>query len=646
MKKIPVYLLTGKYWLFSILFCSCSIQYSSAQYTLNGSAAQNNCHCYTLTPDVITKSGTVWNNNKINLDQSFTFTFNVYLGCNDSTGADGIVFVLQPISTSVGSTGQGLGYEGVSPAVGVTLDTWQNIVNNDPFYDHLAIQINGDLNHNSANNIAGPVTISASSNNVEDCNWHILKISWDAILKKYEVYFDGALRASVIKDFVTDVFKGDPMVFWGFTGSTGGSSNLQKFCTTLDPTFHVLPDQKRCIGENITFYDSSLSFAPIVKRYFDFGDGSPIDSININPVHAYKMPGNYNASLTLTGSDGCAEVITQTIKIGSKPIADFKTDTSCEGSVVSISDSSNVLVGTINNWYWNLSNGISTQRNPTVTYTSAGNKTISLTVKTLEGCISDTVYKSIYINPKPVISMSFNNACVNSIVNFSATDNGVNMAEWKWDFGDGNKDSGANTQHTYIRTGNYFLTLYAIAKNGCVSDIVKKIINIYGTSAKAGNDTIAAALQPIQLHATGGISYQWIPSFGLNNPNISSPIAVLSTDQTYILKAFTSQGCQTFDTLTIKIYKGPDIYVPNAFSPNNDGLNDKLRIVPVGIIQFNFFKIYNRWGQQVFTTSDFTKAWDGRYKGLLQPGTYVWVTSGLDFRGNLIERKGIVLLLK
>ena len=121
------------------------------QYTLNGNATQDNCHCYTLTQNVNTQQGSVWNNTKIDLSQSFDFTFQVFLGCSDFFGADGIAFVLQPISTSVGTSGGGMGYEGITPSVAVTLDTYQNSSpDNDPFYDHVAIQLNGNINHNNA----------------------------------------------------------------------------------------------------------------------------------------------------------------------------------------------------------------------------------------------------------------------------------------------------------------------------------------------------------------------------------------------------------------------------------------------------------------------------------------------------------------
>ena len=94
-------------------------------------------------------------------------------GCIDSTGADGIAFVLQPISTNVGDIGEGLGFEGVSPSVGISLDTWQNLRRNDPSYDHISIQLNGVVTHGS--DLAGPVPASATSDNIEDCQWHVLR---------------------------------------------------------------------------------------------------------------------------------------------------------------------------------------------------------------------------------------------------------------------------------------------------------------------------------------------------------------------------------------------------------------------------------------------------------------------------------------
>src|SRR4026209_985987 len=82
-------------------------------YHVNGNAFQETCNCYTLTPDQLFKAGSMWNINKISLHEPFDFKFNIFLGCTDGDGADGIAFVLQPISTSIGAAGGGMGYDGV-----------------------------------------------------------------------------------------------------------------------------------------------------------------------------------------------------------------------------------------------------------------------------------------------------------------------------------------------------------------------------------------------------------------------------------------------------------------------------------------------------------------------------------------------------
>ena len=139
----------------------------------------------------------------------------------------------------------------------------------------------------------------------------------------------------------------------------------------------------------------------------------------------------------------------------------------------------------------------------------------------------------------------------------------------------------------------------------------------------------------------------WSPAAGLNDATIANPIAIILATQTFTVKAFTPQGCETYDDVTVKIYKGPDIYLPNAFTPNDDGKNDIFRGIPVGIQQFNYLKIYNRWGKEIFSTTDYNKGWDGRWQGQKQDnGVYVVIANGIDFRGNVINKKATVMLIR
>lgn len=191
------------------------------------------------------------------------------------------------------------------------------------------------------------------------------------------------------------------------------------------------------------------------------------------------------------------------------------------------------------------------------------------------------------------------------------------------------------------------VTLYGMSVFGCTSDTTRKMINIYGTKAFAGNDIVAAANQPVQLNASGGLSYQWLPPVGLSASNIPNPVATNVADRNYFLKAYTPEGCESYDTVQIKIYKGPEIYVPGAFTPNGDAVNDVLKALPVGITSFDYFIVYNRYGQIIFKTNDFAKGWDGRLKGKDQDsGSFIWMAAATDFKGNKIVRKGTVLLIR
>jgi len=116
---------------------------------------------------------------------------------------------------------------------------------------------------------------------------------------------------------------------------------------------------------------------------------------------------------------------------------------------------------------------------------------------------------------------------------------------------------------------------------------------------------------------------------------------------TYTLTATTASGCMGQDKINIKVYKGPDIYVPAAFTPNGDGHNDILRAVPAGIQNFQYFAVYSRWGKRIFYTINASAGWDGKIDGLPQSDdTYIWMAQGIDYRGSIIKRQGTVVILR
>ncbi len=165
--------------------------------------------------------------------------------------------------------------------------------------------------------------------------------------------------------------------------------------------------------------------------------------------------------------------------------------------------------------------------------------------------------------------------------------------------------------------------------------------------AFAGNDTSIVVGQPLQLHGTGAEFIEWSPSTYLSNFRSRDPIAYLNDHFSYVMKAYTSEGCFALDTINIRVFKTqPDIFVPNAFRPRSSQ-NNVLRPILVGISNLEYFRVYNRWGQLVFQTSEHGRGWDGAISGKEQAtGTYVWMVRGKDFTGKTVTKQGVAVLIR
>jgi gliding motility-associated-like protein len=169
--------------------------------------------------------------------------------------------------------------------------------------------------------------------------------------------------------------------------------------------------------------------------------------------------------------------------------------------------------------------------------------------------------------------------------------------------------------------------------------------------AFAGRDTAVVTGQLLQLQASGGVKYQWMPETNLSNYAIDNPTATYSTPSagiSYKVLVYNEANCVDSAYIRVKVFQTlPSVFVPNAFTPNRDGRNDMLRPIAVGIARIDFFQIYNRWGQLVFSTSINEHGWDGTIAGKLQPsGTYVWVVKAVDYLGSPYMQRGTLVLLR
>jgi gliding motility-associated-like protein len=151
----------------------------------------------------------------------------------------------------------------------------------------------------------------------------------------------------------------------------------------------------------------------------------------------------------------------------------------------------------------------------------------------------------------------------------------------------------------------------------------------------------------VQLTTETGSSFQWLPTFGLDNPNIGNPYASPTETTTYYVTALDVNGCQVTDSLIVIVNKDAFVNLPSAFSPNKDGKNDFFRVIYKGIFNMDEFAIYNRWGQKIWFTNNVNEGWDGTINGEPAPvGTYVFMLTGNDLDNNAILKQGNVTVVR
>jgi gliding motility-associated-like protein len=223
--------------------------------------------------------------------------------------------------------------------------------------------------------------------------------------------------------------------------------------------------------------------------------------------------------------------------------------------------------------------------------------------------------------------------------------------QFLWTFGDGNTSTELNPTHVYNSAGQYHVRLSYQTTTACLNSFNETDVDMLRLSTPlthSGNQTIYIG-QKIKLFAKGaGSNYNWTPPTGLNNASIATPIASPTVTTTYKIRNTNNAGCFAEDSLKITVVELNDVYMPSAFTPNNDGKNDQIYPLMGSKFEIKEYSIYNRWGQKIFTTNKVGTGWDGTINGVVQDsGIYLWILSVTDKEKNsTIEKKGNFALIR
>ena len=297
-------------------------------YNLNGDAVALGGDCYRLTQSVNWQGGTVWYTDQLDLRQPFDIEFELYLGTNDG-GADGIMFVIQTVgNNAIGYNGGGMGFGGFSPSLGIEFDTFQNTPSGDPASDHLAIQRDGNTDHNSPDNLAGPFPIPI---NIENGQNHHARVVWDPVNQNLDLYFKCIYVTQLNYNLVDSIFLGNPIVYWGFTASTGGLNNEQRVCVernvlSVQDTFHICTGDTAQLQATGAGIGGTYSWAP---NYF-------ISNVNSQSPLAFP-PQDTTYIVTFTDVCGGTEQDTVDVLVHDPPVFSLGADTTfCPGETVTL----------------------------------------------------------------------------------------------------------------------------------------------------------------------------------------------------------------------------------------------------------------------------------------------------------------------
>ena len=266
---------------------------------------------------------------------------------------------------------------------------------------------------------------------------------------------------------------------------------------------------------------------------------------------------------------------------------------------------------------------------------------------------SDTILINVLTPPSNTSFTAINNntICVGGCVTFSATTSGTQPISFNWYYesGIGTSSVGIHPEACYPSAGTF--SVMAVAYNACGSDTVvnSNFVNVYDYPLPlSSNDTTINIGDNATIWSSGGLTYQWSPNNGTIACATCSTTVVNPTVTTqYVVTVSNSPYCKVQDTVNVIVdVNCGDFFVPNVFSPNDDGLNDFIN-VHGRCIQSFVLQIFNRWGEKVFETSSLSESWDGTWRGKkLDTGVFVYKAEGTSIDGQTFKFKGNITLLR
>jgi len=390
-----------------------------------------------------------------------------------------------------------------------------------------------------------------------------------------------------------------------------------------------------CLSNPTTFTNTTSGL--ISSLSWDFGDGTGSTFIP-DTSHVYPAPGNISVTLIVKSTSFCSDTLTKNIVVYDKPNTQFTIANQCQFVNASpLNSTTTAIPATLStmSWSWDFGDGgTSNVQNPTYSFNTAGAYTIQLIATTDKAC-TDTFSSPIVINPKPVASYDSEVACLTQPTSFtdtSSVSSGV-ITNWAWNIP--GSPTVPNPVYTFPTGGTFPITLIVTTDSACTDDttisITVRPLPIPDFNFAPQEIFVFDTKVCFSNASSGAVGYLW--DFDFAGPDgtsiLTSPCTVTFPDDSernYNVKlvAVNQYGCKDSVYKEVSILDGFILYAPNTFTPNGDGKNELFKVYVEGIVEYEIF-VFNRWGEEIYHSTDPTDSWDGMHNGLMsQTDAYVY----------------------
>lgn len=395
------------------------------------------------------------------------------------------------------------------------------------------------------------------------------------------------------------------------------------------PVVTVSPDANICIGDNVQLSASG-------GTSYQWSPSTGLSAANIaNPVATPAITTTY--TVIAFNAAGCQAVDSVSITVNGPANTTITADTGiCPGQTVQLNATGGV------SYQWSPPTDLSSTTIANPVSTPASTITYSLLIIDVNGCrINESTTITVNTPADPLAGVD-TSICPGETAQLSAS-NGVSYV-WS---PQADLDDPFTANPLASPSVATIYTVSIIDNNGCSNTGTVSVSLFPAPTIGAGQDKTIYAGQGLVLEATGGINYTWSPATYLDDPTKQNPVSFPSETIIYYLVGIDANGCYGYDSVIITVQPLPTLYMPSAFSPNNDGENDLFIVKYTKNFIISSIKVFNRWGEMVFSTNDDSRGWDGTFNGSPQPmGSYIYFIEGHDVDGVPLSRKGNVTLIR